>query len=957
MFSQTRNVRDSMHAEFNRTFAVDKHFETREELKNAISTFGKKYNVVFSIKDSHPGKGQYAYICKHGGFKRDLGKKDTTLVDEVTEEIIDLSQNVSCVPEAKTIFQKSTQKFLCPASITLFGLTVTKNNMIHNHPISQDVTTYAIHRKQSPEIMARIYSLLSSGHKDPVTSVMDTLKALNVKNIIKKDIQNIQSLYLNDNGGKEMYSLITELENPGRWPEAITIDATYKTNAHKMSLVNIVGTCNASSVKGGNRLQTFAVAAAFVNSETEGTYQWILKELREAVWPTETSFKLPSVIVTDNEQAIRNAIETVFPESQHLLCSWHLWNTMSTKLAIGKIASVEYNLRIAEAESEFKAMMNSSDLTSFQKASDHFQQIITTVGYFKENGQIALSYLRDVLMKEDEMKRWAGFYANQHVHMGNRTSGRAESFHSGLKKALGSQSASRMSLTTKRMHASYEKKREDRYRRLTVERISISSVIFDESREYRFKDLAFKVVRFAMDKIRTNLVASMQDSFLSKGKDCNCWDRARYNLPCPCIISNNPGVLPLSIVDERWRFERDDDYEEAKENEDDCKATAENTSEKKNDEVNVEKEVKAEVTCTNAEKAKYDLDSEYDEILDTTIRVQEVDEDERSVEECCNEDGKNMPAKNDTPLSSKECAEEGPENNRERMILRVEKLLHGIFTKINSLGTQQEISDAIKVLEKANLDIKVPVIKMDELQPPSDSNYVKSDVKVEKETSHYDRVTSYRNAKKDVAFNWIYIHPKNVIAAIHNVGADGNCGFRAVALEVFNDQSKWIKVKHQMLETYLKYHDTLYKPVDEKVIELERIKMVKRLNSTKSPCLNQEDQILWFSTFSCPQVVADTFERPVILFSYVKYPLKETGQFRENHEAQVFFPLINMPLQNVDKPISLLYSSFHFYVVEFHRTPTGRIKKSEKPAVDMDHDRLRRSYPDICSEQDYAILY
>ncbi|KAG2196983.1 hypothetical protein INT47_006930 [Mucor saturninus] len=155
-----------MHAEFNRTFAVDKHFETREELKNAISTFGKEYNVVFSIKDSHPGKGQYAYICKHGGFKRDLGKKDTTLVDEVTEEIIDLSQNVSCVPEAKPIFQKSTQKFLCPASITLFGLTVTKNTMIHNHPISQDVTTYAIYRKKSPEIMARFYSPLSSGHED-----------------------------------------------------------------------------------------------------------------------------------------------------------------------------------------------------------------------------------------------------------------------------------------------------------------------------------------------------------------------------------------------------------------------------------------------------------------------------------------------------------------------------------------------------------------------------------------------------------------------------------------------------------------------------------------------------------------------------------------------------------------------------------------------------------------------
>jgi hypothetical protein len=50
----------------------------------------------------------------------------------------------------------------------------------------------------------------------------------------------------------------------------LTIDATYKTNAHKMSLVNIVGTSNVSSIKVGNNcLQTFAIAAAFVNSETD----------------------------------------------------------------------------------------------------------------------------------------------------------------------------------------------------------------------------------------------------------------------------------------------------------------------------------------------------------------------------------------------------------------------------------------------------------------------------------------------------------------------------------------------------------------------------------------------------------------------------------------------------------------------------------------------------------------
>ncbi|KAG2200635.1 hypothetical protein INT47_007379 [Mucor saturninus] len=258
-----------------------------------------------------------------------------------------------------------------------------------------------------------------------------------------------------------------------------------------------------------------------------------------------------------------------------------------------------------------------------------------------------------------------------------------------------------------------------------------------------------------------------------------------------------------------------------------------------------------------------------------------IDDEKRNIneylDESDNDDKNGTCGENSMPSSTKEHAEDEPKNNRERMMLRVEKLLHGMFTKINSLETQQEISDAIKVLEKADLDIKEPEIKMDELterlkiaselfeerqnkeikkkekkekeneeferkrielfleekeidlqqkkrklnmfvrEDPSSSG---SDIKTEKSVSHYDSVITYRNSKKDVAFNWIYISPKNVIAAIHNVGADGNCGFRAVALEVYNDQIQWLKVKHQMLQTYIQYHDTLYKPVDEKSIEL-----------------------------------------------------------------------------------------------------------------------------------------
>lgn len=180
------------------------------------------------------------------------------------------------------------------------------------------------------------------------------------------------------------------------WPEAITVDATYKTNAHKFSLVNIVGTSNTTSEKSSERLQTFAIAAAFVNSETEESYTWILQELREAVWPLNTNYTLPSVFVTDNEQALRNAISTVFPESQHLLCTWHLWNTMETKLPNGTVSSEEYRLRKLEAKIAFNKATSSYNEKGFQEALSNFEQYIRTPGYFDGDGAVALKYLKEV---------------------------------------------------------------------------------------------------------------------------------------------------------------------------------------------------------------------------------------------------------------------------------------------------------------------------------------------------------------------------------------------------------------------------------------------------------------------------------------------------------------------------------------------------------------------------------
>jgi len=168
-----------MISEFNETFAIGKKFESKEELDISVKAFGIKYNVVFSIERSNVKEGKYAYICKHGGSKREVD----------SSRVIDLTISTSTeVGTEQTKYKKSTQKFGCPASFNLYNLTVTRNHQEHNHPISAYKTTYAIYRKQPPAIMERIYTLLASGHKDPVTSVMDVRVYISVVLIMDANV-------------------------------------------------------------------------------------------------------------------------------------------------------------------------------------------------------------------------------------------------------------------------------------------------------------------------------------------------------------------------------------------------------------------------------------------------------------------------------------------------------------------------------------------------------------------------------------------------------------------------------------------------------------------------------------------------------------------------------------------------------------------------------------------------
>ncbi|OAD75697.1 hypothetical protein PHYBLDRAFT_143948 [Phycomyces blakesleeanus NRRL 1555(-)] len=125
------------------------------------------------------------------------------------------------------------------------------------------------------------------------------------------------------------------------------------------------------------------------------------------------------------------------------------------------------------------------------------------------------------------------------------------------------------------------------------------------------------------------------------------------------------------------------------------------------------------------------------------------------------------------------------------------------------------------------------------------------------------------------------IAPKH-ISTIFSPEADGNCGYRAIAMEVYQDQEEWSKVKDKMLETFLKHQNNYYHGrMEHGNMPASNNPLIRSLQDKRSPLPQQH----WFGTINHPQLVADTFSRAVAV--YWNTPI-ETGDC-------LFIPFATLP--------------------------------------------------------------
>ncbi|XP_016192111.1 protein FAR-RED IMPAIRED RESPONSE 1-like [Arachis ipaensis] len=101
--------------------------------------------------------------------------------------------------------------------------------------------------------------------------------------------------------------------------DVLGFDATYGRNRYKCPLVIFSGL--------DHHMRTVVFGCAILSNEVEKSYVWLLRAFLEAMKGQE-----PKSVLTDGDLTMKNAINAVFPNAHHRLCSWHLLQNATARI-------------------------------------------------------------------------------------------------------------------------------------------------------------------------------------------------------------------------------------------------------------------------------------------------------------------------------------------------------------------------------------------------------------------------------------------------------------------------------------------------------------------------------------------------------------------------------------------------------------------------------------------------
>ncbi|XP_076948410.1 protein FAR1-RELATED SEQUENCE 5-like [Bidens hawaiensis] len=108
--------------------------------------------------------------------------------------------------------------------------------------------------------------------------------------------------------------------NYSAFGDVLAFDATYKTNMYDMIFVPFTG------VDHHKKCVTFG--AGLLHNETIESYKWLLEFFLEA-----HGNKQPTLVLSDQDPAMKQAISIVLTKSVHRLCMWHIMDKLRLKVS------------------------------------------------------------------------------------------------------------------------------------------------------------------------------------------------------------------------------------------------------------------------------------------------------------------------------------------------------------------------------------------------------------------------------------------------------------------------------------------------------------------------------------------------------------------------------------------------------------------------------------------------
>jgi hypothetical protein len=179
--------------------------------------------------------------------------------------------------------------------------------------------------------------------------------------------------------------------------DMIIFDTIYLINKYDMSFAPFIGI--------NHHGESIILGCGLLSGENTDSFVWVFRQWLQSMYGIA-----PKVIITDQCQAMLQAIEIVFPEIVHRWCIWHITMKLPMKLAgLEAYQDIKYYL--------LKAVHDSMTVEEFEEKWNH----TITSYYLKKNEWLAKLY--------EEREQWVPAFLNSNFFAGMSSTQHSESMN------------------------------------------------------------------------------------------------------------------------------------------------------------------------------------------------------------------------------------------------------------------------------------------------------------------------------------------------------------------------------------------------------------------------------------------------------------------------------------------------------------------------------------------------